>query len=289
MASATDPAPVENSAPGQESFNPRLPACRPRKILSEPGVHQEQEGGPQDRQGRHQDRLKIGILYRTTARPDELDTVSVKKKMNPGGHDGSVVLTRPHRAGTHKVQPPAVKPSAPAAGWRELSCPHVQHYFFRRREPDHGRRNKTARRYLLLDTLRQLITIRMALKYVGVFVIFRFLAFECSEPDICLPTPTAATDESSCIALARNQETAEAPVRKQDQCVPDDQIPPEPTSGRDSDSTKKNGDGRKVQDDPRELQIKLNGTHNSKDIVQKDANKIYEEDDRDCSTGSSKL
>ncbi|GLD55925.1 secretogranin-3 [Lates japonicus] len=204
----------------------------------------------------------------------------------------------------------------------------------RRREPDHGRTRRPGD-ISLLDTSRQLITIRMALKYVGVFVIFQLLALNVVSQISAFPTPTAATDDKTVynrqlteerplqeqIAEAdsvkaavqsaesrrptaskdteseqdrddltvlktlasgqKSKETAEAPVRKQDQYVPDES---DSTKSRrlaeDYDSTKNGMDDGKYQDDPESFR-QVDGTPlTAEDIVQKIANKIYEEDDR---------
>ncbi|GAA6218863.1 secretogranin-3 [Lates japonicus] len=175
----------------------------------------------------------------------------------------------------------------------------------------------------------------MALKYVGVFVIFQLLALNVVSQISAFPTPTAATDDKTVynrqlteerplqeqIAEAdsvkaavqsaesrrptaskdteseqdrddltvlktlasgqKSKETAEAPVRKQDQYVPDES---DSTKSRrlaeDYDSTKNGMDDGKYQDDPESFR-QVDGTPlTAEDIVQKIANKIYEEDDR---------
>uniref|UniRef100_A0A3B4TFT4 Secretogranin-3 n=1 Tax=Seriola dumerili TaxID=41447 RepID=A0A3B4TFT4_SERDU len=151
----------------------------------------------------------------------------------------------------------------------------------------------------------------MASKYVGLFVLFQLLALNVVSQISAFPTPTASTDGELAIgsnrsrrpaaakdtepeqdsddltvlkSLAEGQKSkgnAEVPVKKEDQYVPDES---DSTKSRrlaeDYDSTKNGMDDGKYQDDPESFR-QVDGTPlTAEDIVQKIANKIYEEDDR---------
>uniref|UniRef100_A0A3B4XPS8 Secretogranin-3 n=1 Tax=Seriola lalandi dorsalis TaxID=1841481 RepID=A0A3B4XPS8_SERLL len=145
----------------------------------------------------------------------------------------------------------------------------------------------------------------MASKYVGLFVLFQLLALNVVSQISAFPTPTASTDgelsrrptaakdtepeqDSDDLtvlkSLAEGQKSkgnAEVPVKNEDQYVPDES---DSTKSRrlaeDYDSTKNGMDDGKYQDDPESFR-QVDGTPlTAEDIVQKIANKIYEEDDR---------
>ncbi|XP_035508332.1 secretogranin-3 isoform X1 [Morone saxatilis] len=175
----------------------------------------------------------------------------------------------------------------------------------------------------------------MASKYVGLFVLFQFLALNVVSQISAFPTPTASADDKTVynrqlteerpvqeqIAEAdsvkaavqsaeskrptaskdteseqdlddltvlksladgqKSKEATEVPLKKEEQYVPDES---DSTKSRrlaeDYDSTKNGMDYGKYQDDPESFR-QVDGTPlTAEDIVQKIANKIYEEDDR---------
>uniref|UniRef100_A0AAX7UI56 Secretogranin-3 n=1 Tax=Astatotilapia calliptera TaxID=8154 RepID=A0AAX7UI56_ASTCA len=134
----------------------------------------------------------------------------------------------------------------------------------------------------------------MASKHVGLFVLFQLLALNVVSQTSAFPTPTpASADESeqnhddftmlkSLAEGPKSKETTEVPAKKKDdQYIPDES---DSTKSRrlaeDYDSTKNGMDYGKYQDDPESFR-QIDGTPLTADaIVQKIANKIYEEDDR---------
>eukprot|EP00064_Thunnus_orientalis_P007418 superscaffoldBa00000822_g7438 len=228
------------------------------------------------------------------------DLVSAPRLVNSSSAKAEIWSAPPRRVLQTERVPRAQPPRQFQHQRPERSCPHIQHF-----APGGGdktfRRKKTARKYLPPGR-SETTYFRMASKYVGLFILFHLLALNVVSQISAFPTPTASSDESkrptgskdteseqdrddstvlkSLADSQKSKETTEVPV-KADQYIPDES---DSTKSRrlaeDYDSTKNGMDYGKYQDDPESFR-QVDGTPlTAEDIVQKIANKIYEEDDR---------